>query len=584
MSRSIERFMWGWQPYFRMSLESAAESAFTKIGAESLQPVALLIGFARPGGSAAFDLCVEPEDGPVRPDALEGVVQAGEDAYLASDDANIFHTGEGMNEARHRQYRDRHRSEALCRALEGISTDPELIFFSGPSQPVGEYEVHPVLGVDRHAFESLPAIHTRVHSRMAMTRSLQHGVATALLEKASASLAMREPPSSLLAQSEDPATDAVAVAARRLVYSAATMSGNFLAHGLYDALRTLVTTPYEGRAGAGSVLLARVDHPAVSSTIRFSQATRLGAERQIRKLLQMATADESLLCDGDGLYGLGRLNDAYDESSEEVFKIVVLGRGAWELSHASSALMRVENGRPLLPKPKMSAERFTDTAKRLFSGIDDDSVARLWSIAVAAGEAAHGTMLVITDAAAAEVVRLLPQAIQIEPTYLTESTVALFTDIDGAVMLSPDGICHAGGAILDGTAGGKGDAGRGARYNSAVRYLQSTSANCMIVIVSEDGMIDVHPELQRRVSRAQVDDAVGVFLAAARSSTVNFEQVFKSREEVASLRFYLTEHQARAVNEATERVEDIRWNSSHMRVDHRPLAADPLMDDSYFID
>ncbi len=584
MARAIVRYMWGWQPHFRMSLESAAEAALTKIGAEALEPVALLVGFARAGGAAAFEVCVEPEDGPFRPEALEGVPQAGEDAYLASGDANVFHTGEGINEIRHRQYGDRHRADALSRALEAIPADARMVFFSGPSQPVGKYDVHPVLGVDKEAFERLPALSTREHTRMEMTRSLQHGVIASLLETASRSLAMHEPPSTLLVLSEDPGTDAVARAARRLVYSVATMSGNFLAHGLYDAFRTLVATPYEGRAGAWSVLLARTGHQAVSSTIRFSQPTPLGAQRQVRKLLQMTTADQALLCDGDALYGLGRLDDGYDESTEEVFRLSVLGRGTWELSHGSTALMRIENGRPLLPRPKMSAERFADTARRLFGGIDDDSVARLWSIAVAAGEAAHGTMLVITEAAAEEVARLLPQAIQIEPTYMTASTVALFTDIDGAVMLSPDGTCHAGGVILDGSAAGKGDAGRGARYNSAVRYLQSTTSNCMIVIVSEDGMIDIHPELQRRVSRAEVANAVDAFLAAARSSPVNFERVFKLREQVAALRFYLREDQAEAVNEATERVEDIRWQSSQMRVEHRPFRADPLLDDSYFID
>lgn len=584
MAKSIVRFMWGWQPHFRMSLESATESALTRIGAESLQPMVLLIGFATADGRATFDVCIEPEDGPVPPEALEAVVQTGEDAYLASDDVNIFHTGEGINEIRHREYRDRHRADALCRALEGLPMGSARLFFCGRSQRIGEYEVHPVIGVDKQSFERLPALGTLEHTRMPMTRSLQHGVIASLLETASLCLSLREPPATLLAASEDPATDAVARAARRLVYSVAAMSGNFLAHHLYDTFRTLVATPYEGRAGAGSVLLARIGHPAVSTTIRFSQPTRVDAQRQVRKLLQMTTSDEALLCDGDSLYGLGRLTEAYDESSEEVFRLNVLGRGIWELSHGAADLMRIENGRPLLPRPRMSAERFTDTARRLFQDIDDECVARLWSIAVAAGEAAHGTMLVITDEAPEEVARLLPQAIQIEPTFLTASTVALFTDIDGAVMLSPDGTCHAGGVILDGSAAGTGDAGRGARYNSAVRYLQRTSANCMIVIVSEDGMIDIHPELQRRVSRAEVTDTVEAFLAVAQSDPVSFEQVFKLRNRVASLRFYLSEDQAQAVNEASERVEGVRWEFSQMRIEHRPFEVDPLMNDSYFID
>ncbi len=53
--------------------------------------------------------------------------------------------------------------------------------------------------------------------------------------------------------------------------------------------------------------------------------------------------------------------------------------------------------------------------------------------------------------------------------------------------------------ILDGLATGEGDPGRGARYNSAVRYTAASSAPCLVLIVSDDGMIDVHPELAREL-------------------------------------------------------------------------------------
>ncbi len=584
MTRSIVRFMWGYQPHFRMSLEHAAESALTKIGAEALQPLSLLVGFAAEGGSAKFRVCVEPETGPVDPDALNHVTTAGEALYVASGDVNLIHTGEGVNDARHRQYRDRHRADALCQALGGLPLDSERMFFSGPARRVGEYDVYPVLGVNKGAFERLPALNTTEHTRMPMTRSLQHGVIRALLQDASRCLGFREPPASLVELSEDPATDAVASAARNLLYSVATMSGNFLAHGLYDAFRTLVSTPYEGRAGSGSVLLAGSNHPALLSTLRFSEPTSISAQRQFRKLLQMTGPGHDLLCDGEDLYGIGRLGSNYDVSSEAVFRLNVLGRGVWELSHDTTSLMRVDNGRPLLPRPRMSVERFTDTAKRQFHNIDDESIARLWSLALAGGEAAHGTMIVISEAAVEEVKRLAPQAIQVEPTYLTASTIPLLTDIDGAVLLSPDGTCHAGGVILDGLAAGKGDAGRGARYNSAVRYLQTTQANCMIIIVSEDGMIDIHPELRRLVSRREVDKAVNDFLTAASAEQPDFELLFKAREKVAELQFYLHEEQARALNAATDRVEAARWELANLRIEHRPFEVDPLMNKSYFVD
>ncbi len=582
MAREIVRFMWGYQPHFRMSLEHSAESALTKIGAEALEPLSLLVGFAAEGGSARFSVCIEPEGSSVEPDDLEGVPSAGEALYAASDDVNIFHTGEGINEVRHRGYRDRHRADALCQTLGRLPAHAGRLFFSGPSRRVGDYDVYPVLGVNRAAFEDLPALTTSVHTRMFMTRSLQHGVIQALLQAASRCLTLREPPSSLLALSEDPATDAVAGAARNLLYSVAAMSGNRPTRRLYDAFQTLVSTPYEGRAGSGSVLLARNNHSALAPTIRFSDPISITAARQFRKLLQMTGPGNDLLCDGNDLYGIGTLGSSYAAASESVFRLSVLGRGVWELSHAGTPLMRVDNGRPLLPRPRISPERFRETAERLFEGIDERSISRLWALALAGSEAAHGTMIVITEAAEEEVRRLAPQAIRIEPNYLTPSTIHLLTDIDGAVLLSPDGRCHAGGVILDGLAEGKGDAGRGARYNSAVRYLQRSQSSCMIVIVSEDGMIDVHPELRRLVLRADVTSAVDDFLRAAYSDQPNFELISKARERVSALQFYLHEDQAQALNVATQHVEDARFSSSGMRIEYRSFEVDPLLNDSYF--
>ena len=82
-------------------------------------------------------------------------------------------------------------------------------------------------------------------------------------------------------------------------------------------------------------------------------------------------------------------------------------------------------------------------------------------------------MLVISERAADEAARLGSQALTVEPTRLDDSLVRQVTGIDGAVLVDPSGRCHAIGVILDGTATGAGDRSRGARYNSAVKYLAS---------------------------------------------------------------------------------------------------------------
>ncbi len=61
---------------------------------------------------------------------------------------------------------------------------------------------------------------------------------------------------------------------------------------------------------------------------------------------------------------------------------------------------------------------------------------------------------------------------------------------------------------LSGIAHEFGDPDRGARYNSALRCVHSQRTACMAFIVSEDGGVDVVPELRPRISRRIIDDAL----------------------------------------------------------------------------
>jgi DNA integrity scanning protein DisA with diadenylate cyclase activity len=72
--------------------------------------------------------------------------------------------------------------------------------------------------------------------------------------------------------------------------------------------------------------------------------------------------------------------------------------------------------------------------------------------------------------------------------------------VDGAILLSPEGIIHSFGVILDGQASKNGNSARGARYNSAIRYIDEMSrkVNCLALIVSEDGYVDLYSTLTNR--------------------------------------------------------------------------------------
>jgi DNA integrity scanning protein DisA with diadenylate cyclase activity len=100
---------------------------------------------------------------------------------------------------------------------------------------------------------------------------------------------------------------------------------------------------------------------------------------------------------------------------------------------------------------------------------------------------------VISLDAAEEAQRLSTQATLMEPTVLTPAMVEAVTSIDGAVLLDVGGRCHAIGVILDGDVSPLGTRARGARYNSAVRYVQSHRGRALAIVVSEDGTVDIRP-------------------------------------------------------------------------------------------
>ena len=169
------------------------------------------------------------------------------------------------------------------------------------------------------------------------------------------------------------------------------------------------------------------------------------------------------------------------------------------------------------------------------------------------------------------------------PQPLTPAELLPLTNIDGAVLLDPSGTCHAVGVIPDGVAKGRGDPARGARYNSAVRYMASHPPPTVIIIVSEDGMIDILPKLKPQITRSRREKAVDAVLRAAAVPEVNFEVFHQAWTQLEYLAFYLTTEQCDQANAAHRDVEEARWQRNHTRIEFTPLKPKPDMDDSYLL-
>lgn len=133
--------------------------------------------------------------------------------------------------------------------------------------------------------------------------------------------------------------------------------------------------------------------------------------------------------------------------------------------------------------------------------VDLKGISLLQDIVSIATEQKHGTMVVITEykTAVSELKKLKKQSTLVTPTLIDAKYIRYITSIDGAIYFDINGYCHAIGVILDGKAAEDiGDSSRGARYNSALRYmhkLKESSKKCVIVIISEDGMVNIIPEI-----------------------------------------------------------------------------------------
>ena len=87
----------------------------------------------------------------------------------------------------------------------------------------------------------------------------------------------------------------------------------------------------------------------------------------------------------------------------------------------------------------------------------------------------------------------------------------------------------------------RGDPSRGARYNSAIRYIATVNSPTMCLVVSEDGYVNMLPTLRPQVRKSEIEKRV------AQLKTENTENCHKTRTWLEEHRFYLTAEQCDVV-------------------------------------
>lgn len=168
-----------------------------------------------------------------------------------------------------------------------------------------------------------------------------------------------------------------------------------------------------------------------------------------------------------------------------------------------------------------------------------------------------------------------------EPKFLHPVDVEHIARIDGAVLVDGRARCHAFGVILDGVATGHGSRARGARFNSAVRYQRSSAPECVSVVISDDGSVDLIPLLRPRIDREVIAEVVDRLVNAggeqARDSTDRFGDALRDVERFS---FYFNIEQCIRVNEA-----EMKWrlHSGGVSISQPPIEPDPDMNERFWL-
>jgi DisA bacterial checkpoint controller nucleotide-binding len=584
MKKEINHFMWGYQRSFRVCQEIAARALFRKLD-KRFTPEVFVVGVRSDGTPDKFPGCVDPEDDYWIPsESFAAVPAISEGLRQAYPEASMFQSHPLAQKRQDEDLLKRSIQDAIGQIIDSHPMKSSEMRFrvSYPAQ-IDSYWVSLVLGLQRNVlseYDSLQQTFVKMHEHrnIPVPTSLTEAAADIFLEESTRELLGPDP--GLGTNRREPDEMLRSAGDRFMTGLVWRIDPNCMEgmSGLFRSLTTISSLRYEKNAGVGRILITRKNHPSVAQKISFAAPVKMTSCRSVRKLLELASDELPLHCDPDQSYGLAE-ELTYNPNTEDLFHVQVLGHHYWELKHAGRILMRVQYGLPSLPKLPFDEAKFRTDLPRIFSGITTADTERLVAFVKVAERESRGTMLVVTEAAASEAARLAPQGTPLTPYLLDPKTLANLTPIDGAIILDPTGTCHAIGTILDGKATGYGDPSRGARYNSALRYFESTTASCMIVVVSSDGGVDFVPDPSPSIRRSSIDSALDTILRFESAEKIAETLYRQTLDWLDAHKFYLTDEDCKTLNEVIDRLEKRirRESEATLWVVRSPFAPHPAM-------
>lgn len=576
----VKYFMWAFQPHFQGDVVYTATSVLKKLD-ERFEAEAFLVGFRRTDDGSGFPIGIEPDYSAYQPDLFASVPERAK-LLMQSDPANnSIHTHHAAQERHLEKIRVRAYRRAIREVVDGaMGATPMVNFVTGPVE-VNDYSVYIVLQLQDYVYNSIYRLKIDTKDGMGVECSLVDATIQELLGAFVKDLTLSSESGFMrLDQGE-----LIRTAAKGLMYTPASAGGEMNAlHGLYEACQAISTLTYESAEGIGTIAIARKHHPAIRVWIELNNPVPLDNYGAVRKLLQLASDRMALLSDSSVVYGLGEALPSYDPMAEDLFQIRFRRQFVWDLVHANWTMMHVRFGQPELKAPGFDRERFERDTPRILQNIGANELKTLGDLAARMASDAHGALLIVSDDAKSESARLQKQGMQVTPFRLTTDNISWVTSIDGAVLSDAEGNCFALGVILDGLASDRCLPSRGARFNSAIRYVYSDQGR-LAIVKSEDGTISVIPQLRPQLQLSDIEDKLREFRELAESDFVTRRVFAGLMRWFERHRFYLSPELCDELNRLRSTAEDkFDDKDSGFRFAYHDFVPHPEMNNTYLID
>lgn len=281
-----------------------------------------------------------------------------------------------------------------------------------------------------------------------------------------------------------------------------------------NLINGIAATFYESTSCHASLCFVLSDHSIdceMDMEMDEEEAFLKGSERKYRKKLQMVQKNQSLLFlkeksqdsenytlmdssyvwKAQGLINKEKLN----RLKETKISFSIQGHMVWDMEINGKLAVSYKCGQYRLYNKNTCCKQFAKQYKNVFqTSTVPENVGKIVSKAF---ELDHGLVLIFIEKDAVNSREEIKKAIGFrmkKEEILTDVQLESISLIDGAILLTEEGMCYKYGMILNSMENGDGELARGSRYNTTRNYIincKMEKIQALAIIISEDKMVNI---------------------------------------------------------------------------------------------